>query len=400
MIVGIPVSHVDAVSAERLMWWIRFLDSKNRRSLKKTALVLCVSPMALQLPRLRIILDVADKTFGKVSTITPRHINENGWPGAPNQMFQFMVQNVCCDDDLLFVESDAAPIVPDWFQQIEEEYETKAKPARKVFMGAYVGLDQTKIPHMSGNGVYGYQCTQKAPLLMDATNVAWDVYAAPQTVPHAHWTKLIQHVFFKPAIPDDLSILKPKTVLFHQNKDGRLINLLNRKRWKGELNGGKDPVTQFEIMTKYYHADNVNRRIKVGGQQFLFEPYGQFAGVWSGVFATENDSQQAALSAAVGQRGVSVREITQEEYDSFIKKKAPDAQRLRRSQEPPGPGSLGSPVVESQKPPESADAPVTPATMMPATVEEVLMTAPVEVTPTATEPATDGRGKKTKTKLK
>lgn len=387
MTLGLPVSDKDCVAAERLLWWIRFLDSKNKRSLKTTSLVLCVSPLANRMPRLRIIMDVADKTFGRVIKIVPEHIKELGWPAAPNQMFQFTLNHLAGEDDLFFIEPDAVPISIDWYHSIVSEYELKAKPARKCFMGAHVGFDQTGKPHMTGIGIYGRQWHQKAPSLMQASTEAWDTFACAETIPNAHWTKQIQHIFNRPEIPEDLSILKPKTVLFHQNKDGRLINLLSRQRFHGELNGGRDPVTKFQAMIKYYHADNVNRRIKIGGQQFLFEPYGQFGGVWSGIFATENEGQQAALDSVIGKANSSITEISQAAYESFVKKKQPTARHLRRSQEPAPPASLGrgAEVAASPKPPESAESLKVAAPMLPATVEEVVMTDRVELTPTAIE---------------
>lgn len=399
MILGIAISHRDLLQTERLLHFIHFLDFKNRRAFKRTGLVLCVSPMASTQPRYQIIREVAGKTFGKVTEYIPEKVREIGWPGSPNQMFSALMRHIDGADDVLFIEPDVAPIRKDWFQRIEEEYETVARPSGKIFMGALVGWDQTGKPHMSGNAVYGRDWNRVAPLIAQATTEAWDTFACQQTMPHAHFTKLIQHVFNNPTIPDDLSILRKETVLFHQNKDGRLINLLNRNRWHGELNNGLDPVTVFERMTKYYHAENCNKRIKSGKTDFLFEVYGQFQGVWLGIFATDDEQQQAALDNLAATPSSAVTAISEADYQVNLKKKWLDTRAAKLpSQEPKAPAHLlGKVAAVADKPspgPVNSAPVILKPVELPESVESVIKVGKVAISPTASAPANLHKAKK------
>ena len=69
---------------------------------------------------------------------------------------------------------------------------------------------------------------------------------------------------------------------------------------------------------KYYHAENANRSI----HGFVFEPYDIFAGTVLGVYATENESEIAALNKVTAEKTSGVTEITSEEYEQLRKKKA------------------------------------------------------------------------------
>jgi hypothetical protein len=68
---------------------------------------------------------------------------------------------------------------------------------------------------------------------------------------------------------------------------------------------------------KYYYTPNATKRIKAGKFQIQFEAVDLIGGVWSGITATSNPEEQAAL-AQLGANGVV--EITQTEYEGYAKK--------------------------------------------------------------------------------
>lgn len=63
--------------------------------------------------------------------------------------------------------------------------------------------------------------------------------------------------------------------------------------------------------TKYYHAENCNRRFEHGVE---FKPYSLLGGTWNGLFATESHAQQEYLTGLAINPSTAVREITEEEY--------------------------------------------------------------------------------------
>jgi len=68
-------------------------------------------------------------------------------------------------------------------------------------------------------------------------------------------------------------------------------------------------------MTKYYHAENCNRKFNNGVE---FQPYSLAGGTWNGVFATEDQAQQDYLGALAGNPTTAVREIQEDEYNRAV----------------------------------------------------------------------------------
>ena len=68
---------------------------------------------------------------------------------------------------------------------------------------------------------------------------------------------------------------------------------------------------------KYYTTANCNRLIEVDGEPIPFEPYIMLAGVWYGLYETEDKAEQESL----GEQG-NIHEISKEEYEEELKKKA------------------------------------------------------------------------------
>ncbi len=138
-------------------------------------------------------------------------------------------------------ELDCIPLKRDWLRRLESEYAVAVSKG-KVFMGAHVLIERVR-EHMSGNAVYPENTPSEAPLLVQRTNyvcdgqpqplgLAFDVAGAPDVIPKAYWTNLIQHKFrygkFESREQFD-SVIDPNAVVFHSCKDGSIFKYLREK---------------------------------------------------------------------------------------------------------------------------------------------------------------------------
>jgi hypothetical protein len=98
------------------------------------------------------------------------------------------------------------------------------------------------------------------------------------------------------------------------------------------------------MSTKYYHAENCNRRIANGGQEFRFEPYALFGGTWRGVFATADAGQQSALDRLASDKRSAIREIKEADYLKFH---GSLPEHLKGYNPPPDQGERKTPVIEA-----------------------------------------------------
>lgn len=307
----IAYSHRDIDQAERLLHWIRFLSARAGHRMKREKALLIPSRHAAQRRAHNRIVAVAEKTFGQVTVHVPRTEDERPWPFSPNFMFREALTLIeRMGEDMFWLEPDAVPLTVDWWTALKKEWEWAQM---HKFLGTYVESD----PHMSGVGVYSHRWRDFAPSLATAENIPWDVHAREEVMRWAQMTNLIRHVWREPRISEDfLDGLAPEVRVFHQDKTGVLIRLLNERRFGG---GFKFTQREEAMDTRYFHADNSNRTIESQGYQFRFEPYQQFAGTWRGTYAAATEGEQIALSALAASTGVT--EITAEEYEDKTKKK-------------------------------------------------------------------------------
>lgn len=192
------------------------------------------------------LLLLATEMFAKAEFRVMDSEDERPWPLAANNAWRDYVyfSRVTNRGPWLWLEPDTTFIPkPDRscpVCKIEHEYTVSGKP----FMGAEVTRPDRR---MSGVAVYPgsvVRFTSKLPALTPFPRqkrpaIAWDQYLAVDIVPHAHFTKLIQHVwnveFGKPeTIPtfptqESLSLIQPEAVLFHRVKDGSLIARLREQ---------------------------------------------------------------------------------------------------------------------------------------------------------------------------
>lgn len=365
MVIAIPYHAGDIRLAAKVLRWMGFLSEKYGHYLKDKKVLLVPSIQASKRRLHEEMVALSSLIFGKSYTAVPDREDEKGWPQSCNFMFKTALEAVeeSFRDDMFLLEPDAIPLTVNWFEQIEEEFAAEGK----TFMGAFVAGS----PHMTGIAVYGFGWRMIAPSLVTAKEAPWDLHSAPEVVPHCYFTSLIQHVNRREQFAKR-EFLDPRSVIFHQNKTGSLCHEIDREVFGGEWSRHpiyQDREEEIFMSTKYYRADNSNRRIKAGAFSFAFEPYGQHGGSWQGVYATDNEAHQIALAGVAGNPRNAVYEITAEEYERLSKKKvtppnfSASGNWSAPSSPPPQPrthlaGKGGAVVVENPSPlPDEPKAP-------------------------------------------
>lgn len=209
-----PVARFDWNLAKKNVAWMRAAGCKEK-------IVAFCSPD----------LNDSQKTAleAHVEVVVADSVKETGYFGTPNQMIRGALEYVEKHHPkkaMLWCEADAIPLRGSWIREISEEYRKCGRP----FMGdVYRG--QGAVPHMTGNAVYHPNWRRYAPSLAALTNepCGWDTLCAHETLPRAHEAKTIQQVW-RPRLPITREFVKatirPECVLFHQVKDGSLIDIL------------------------------------------------------------------------------------------------------------------------------------------------------------------------------
>jgi hypothetical protein len=219
-------------------------------------------------------------------------------------------------------------VKPTWWDAINAEWET-AKANAKTFMGAYV---PHTTPHMTGIAVYGTKWRELAPMLIQSPNHdAFDCYGAPQVLPHCHFTNLIQHVFRRHdpgwEVPH-IGILDHRAVLFHQDKRGKLIAMLDQSQYNGDC--AQHPMFGYthlshtvKVMRKFYYASNATKAFDSQGYRFVFSPLEPFGGAIPGVIATETQGEQIALDDLASNPATGISILSEADFEAVTKKKLP-----------------------------------------------------------------------------
>lgn len=355
MLLALATCHLDVSQAERLVKWIGFLSEQGPGRMTEEQFLLVASRESTKLPQYESILDLSAVIFdGAYSVVPPER--EQGWPGSANSMFLAAAEFAeKAEVPLLFLEPDAIPISRAWFSVIGEEYAQCGKP----FLGGYV---PTPPPHMTGIGVYPSIWRQYAPSLANVPDSAgWDTYCAGEVNPHCHFTPLIQHVFKRHepgwSIPG-LNALDKRAVLFHQDKQGKLIRLLDESLYgwacaRHPLFSYLSHTQEERSMTKFYATVNATKAIVArGGYRFIFDPVEAFAGSMPGVYATEIQAEQDLLDDLAQNPVTGVREIDQQEWEKLAKKNwiHPVLTTSKRSSETSLPAMPGSRPTPTQTP--------------------------------------------------
>lgn len=156
------------------------------------------------------------------------YVQELGYFGTPNQMIKTALEYCQLSfkgHAILWCEADTVPMFHGWDEAIHAEYKSCNRP----FMGDV--QREGSIAHLTGNAVYHPEWRKYAPSLAQLGSEAcgWDSLCAHDTLPKAHIAKTIQQIW-RPTLPmTDASLVREGVALFHQCKDGSLIDALCRE---------------------------------------------------------------------------------------------------------------------------------------------------------------------------
>lgn len=233
MLICIPFFSGDRHLAVSLIDWIAQLGGTKTHDL---LLVVDASTNSAG------IADTARMCFHSVQEVQAEPVGVQGEWGkgttnatACNEMWltaSIFIQHKFPKRRWFWLEADAVPTRPSWADEIENE----DRNARKPFMGAFVNIPPFE-PHMSGIAVYPYNVADYSMNMAVPQNIAWDYAGRRETVGKkmAHFTDLIQHEYRidgkEPTFPtlESLSLIKPRTAVFHRCKDGTLVARLREK---------------------------------------------------------------------------------------------------------------------------------------------------------------------------
>lgn len=247
ILVVVPFCRGDKKEAERLLAWIAELGQVDA----SCALMAAQSCDPLSM------LPLAKQAFTKAEVWIDAEDIQSNWKGpdgsgkdasGPNSIFRQCAWNASVQKrgPWLFLEPDSVPLCRDWLSRICDEYERCGKP----FMGARVDAKthpgSVPVPlHMSGVAVYPQTTPRLAPTAVQHSVNAFDVMAAREMLPQAHFTNLIHHHYRAPAFATMQQVearIPKEAVLFHANKDGSLIPFLRQK-----LKGGDASLSRNSI---------------------------------------------------------------------------------------------------------------------------------------------------------
>jgi hypothetical protein len=240
MLICSAVHAGDIEEAIRLFKWIAKLSG----SLKQHDCLLVADP-ATPFDRLTALRDIAESTFGEVALgVMPESVK--GWPDGPCAAFRCAAEYVQkhWPVPFLWLEADCVPLKATWLDEIQAASESN----RGMFLGHVYDAEGAQVTElgprfMSGVAVYPPTAFSILKLPLNSPR-AWDVENAELMLLNGAHTPLIRHFWGQPKLPPTfvrsrnehtpinaftLDAIPAEAVLFHRNKDGSLIRLLERK---------------------------------------------------------------------------------------------------------------------------------------------------------------------------
>lgn len=226
-VVVITVARFDWNLAVKLLtWWAAMLRGQPN----KTPVIALCSPDLTEEQRDAL----GDSGLPNLSLVVAKNVKECGYFGGPNQMMKAALhfcENKLPDRAMIWMEADCVPTHANWVDSIMTEYRDCGRP----FMG-----DVQRgggIPHLTGVAVYHPNWRKLAPSLTalpgPIVEMGWDSQCAHDILPRSHIAKTIQQIW-RPPLPITAEWaaknIRPETALFHQCKDGSLIDVLCLQR--------------------------------------------------------------------------------------------------------------------------------------------------------------------------
>lgn len=248
---------------KRLLCWISKLGERKQHC------ALIVADAGTPFDDVMQLRELAETIFREVRVTTNGH-TVAGWPDGANSLFLAAARH--CAEPFFWLESDCVPMRAGWLDDISTGWDSTK--ATRLFMGHIYDCTQPFLPSkvMSGVAVYSPEGISKLPFLKNSPR-AWDVDGAEVMVTNGAHTPLISHFWGQLNLPPTfvarkdahspvnamtLEDIPPAAALFHRNKDGTLIRLLERKFFPHEFREKIAvcfPVYQGDIGLATLHAN-------------------------------------------------------------------------------------------------------------------------------------------------
>jgi hypothetical protein len=236
MLVALPTHSGDIADLARLLDWIKRLGDCKQHS------ALIIADAGTAFDQVMNVREQAGQIFRDARVIT----NERpvkGWPDGANSLFKaaaaFIHEHV--HQSFLWLEPDCVVMCPGWLDDLERSYSLRIRH----FMGMKYKCQQPFQPEtlMSGVAMYPADAIQRLPALPQSPR-AWDVDGAEVMVRDGEHTERIFHIWGQQNLPPTfvaqktqhspinamtLEDIPREAVIFHREKSGSLIRLLERK---------------------------------------------------------------------------------------------------------------------------------------------------------------------------
>jgi FkbM family methyltransferase len=319
LVVVLGVSHREVDLARLWLRWVAHLSRQTGGDNRDTSLIIFVNRRTTQDQRKAMVREIEQAGGGMFRTFIaePPDEQEAGYPGSASHLFVRALEHVerefpgCAT---LWVEADTVPMRPSWFREIADEYRRCGKP----FMGGQAG--QGEYRHMTGNAVYPADWRKLAPSLLESGSSTrpsnywpngfgdpWDVYSRAEIMPQMHLCHTIQQIW-RPERFTDASAILPETALFHQCKDGSLIEVLARKH----------PGFEPPAVDRGFTMLNRHTGLSIAGTEIPFTQCRFSAGLgWISACIPRNYYEQLALTFAAS-RNIGVQAATLDEAQTMI----------------------------------------------------------------------------------
>lgn len=256
LIAVVPYCLKDHKEATRLLEWIKTLDGRIENHM-----LLLVADDALPIETKKAIDALGKQVFGHSETLlvkAPAPVGDNyAVPAA--EMFKKAALHIdaCFKWNWLWLEPDAVPLRAGWLDALAGAYEQ----CPKRFMGSLMTANQPNVPkrHMFGTAIYPNCCGPELEKFCDGKS-HFDMAMADYVVPRAQESNLFWHRWGSPGdpptfkevkLPTDgpnvgtLDIIPKESVLFHRNKDGTLIQLIQKS-----LENRQDEIISEMVQSK------------------------------------------------------------------------------------------------------------------------------------------------------
>lgn len=226
IVVVLPVSPKDAGLAVKWLRWQRVLHPSSGAAAPQ---IMVFFARELTVTQKQLLDHVCgDQGIFPLQCQVGTEFPSQGYGVAANTMFVEALTTAEAwfpGHAVLWCEADTVPMRTGWSDEIAAEYAACGKP----FLGDFHA--DGGIAHMTGVAVYPHNWSELAPCLAALPGkdpeCGWDTQCAYETVPKMARSKTIQQIW-RPAkfTKENRELVRAQTALFHQCKDGSLIDVL------------------------------------------------------------------------------------------------------------------------------------------------------------------------------